>query len=173
MSTIRKEHFQNLFFCLFLNPHALFKILFIPVNNTEYLLFLNMNFLYISTFLVVSCSFEKGQGHKDSVQSPDCDLNMHSFINLPQNHQGNAFRSCPEACTPLKLEGIKKLREKERFLASVFQHRWITSIRLTQSAICSYLTLAEPRLPNAAVTLRLRPPGGSPIWLLRTTGALP
>lgn len=73
----------------------------------------------------------------------------------------------------MKLEGIKKLREKERFLASVFQHRWITSTRLTQSAICSYLILAEPSLPNAGVTLRLRPPGGSPIWLLRTTGALP
>lgn len=67
----------------------------------------------------------------------------------------------------------KEIKRKERFLASVFQHRWITSIRLTQSAICSYLTLAEPSLPNAGVTLRLRPPGGSPIWLLRTTGALP
>lgn len=156
------------FFCLFLNPHALFKILFIPVNNLKSFLFLNMNFLNISTFLVVSCSFEKGQGHKDS------GVLTVTFINLPQNHQTTAFfRTCPEACTPMKLEGIKKLREKERFLASVFQHRWITSTRLTQSAICSYLILAEPSLPNAGVTLRLRPPGGSPIWLLRTTGALP
>lgn len=53
----------------------------------------------------------------------------------------------------------------------------ITSTRPTQSAICFFLSLAEPSLPNTCVTLSAattaRPPGGPTIWLLGRTGALP